>query len=313
MYRYLHKKPTKGQTRAQEDLQLDRLYSKCLQNTVAKHKRAAIVQNGIVTVQQIRYPERVLAWDCVRDRMFDVSGKRFLVVGASGGIGSAISIALSRANAELCISGTRVDALQSVASQCVAGVHVMQCDLLNSAEVDTLVDRAAELMSGIDGVVCSAGIVLDKLSLRITDEDWDKVIAINLSAVFRINKSACRAMLKNAGGRIINISSIVGVTGNVGQANYSASKAGIIGMSKSLALEFASRGITVNCVAPGFIDTPMTAQLSEKQKEHILNNIPMGRMGTPEDISSVVLFLASDASSYITGQTIHVNGGMLMC
>ena len=245
--------------------------------------------------------------------MFDVSGKRFLVVGASGGIGSAISIALSRANAELCISGTRADALQSIASQCAAGVHVMQCDLLNSAEVDTLVDRAAELMSGIDGVVCSAGIVLDKLSLRITDEDWDKVIAINLSAVFRINRSACRAMLKNAGGRIINISSIVGVTGNVGQANYSASKAGIIGMSKSLALEFASRGITVNCIAPGFIDTPMTAQLSEKQKEHILNNIPMGRMGTPEDIASVVLFLASNASSYITGQTVHVNGGMFMC
>ncbi|WP_041651499.1 3-oxoacyl-[acyl-carrier-protein] reductase [Anaplasma centrale] len=245
--------------------------------------------------------------------MFDVSGRRFLVVGASGGIGSAISIALSKANAKLCISGTKADVLQSVASQCPAEAHVLQCDLLNGAEVDTLVDRASERMSGIDGVICSAGITLDKLSLRITDEDWDKVIAVNLSAVFKINKSACRAMLKNESGRIINISSIVGVTGNVGQVNYSASKAGIIGMSKSFALEFAPRGITVNCVAPGFIDTPMTASLPEKQRERILGNIPMGRMGTPEDIASVVLFLASDASSYITGQTIHVNGGMLMC
>ncbi|MCU7611663.1 3-oxoacyl-ACP reductase FabG [Anaplasma capra] len=247
--------------------------------------------------------------------MFNLSGKKFLVVGASGGIGAAISVFLSKADAKLCISGTRMDALHDVASKCAtSATHVLQCNLLNGEEVDTLVDRAAESMSGIDGVVCSAGITLDKLSLRITDEDWDKVIAVNLTSVFKINRGACRAMLKNkGGGRIINISSVVGVTGNVGQANYSASKSGIIGMSKSIALEFASRGITVNCVAPGFIDTQMTAQLSDKQKESILGNIPMGRMGTPEDVASVVLFLASNASSYITGQTIHVNGGMVMC
>ncbi|QJC27594.1 3-oxoacyl-[acyl-carrier-protein] reductase FabG [Anaplasma platys] len=176
-----------------------------------------------------------------------------------------------------------------------------------------MVDKAAESMSGIDGVVCSAGITLDKLSLRITDEDWDKVIAVNLTSVFKINKSACRLMLKNKSGRIINISSVVGITGNIGQANYAASKAGIIGMSKTMALEFASRGITVNCVAPGFIDTPMIETIPEKQREHILGSIPMGRMGSPEEIASVALFLASDESRYITGQTIHVNGGMIMC
>ena len=153
---------------------------------------------------------------------------------------------------------------------------------------------------------------MDKLSLRITDEDWDKVIAVNLTSVFKINRNACRAMLKNKSGRVINISSVVGFSGNTGQANYSASKAGIIGMSKSMALEFASRGITVNCIAPGFIDTPMVQVLSEQQKEKILNSIPMRRVGTPEEVASATLFLASDESRYITGQTIHVNGGMLM-
>ncbi|MGN7661565.1 MAG: beta-ketoacyl-ACP reductase [Anaplasma sp.] len=244
--------------------------------------------------------------------MFNLSGKRFLITGASGGIGAATSFFMSGAGATLCISGTRYDALQDVASKCTAGAHILQCDLLNDSEVETLVDRAAEHMSGIDGVICSAGITIDKLSLRLADEDWDKVISVNLTSVFKINKKACRAMLPNKSGRIINISSIVGCTGNIGQANYSASKAGIIGMSKSIALEFASRGITVNCIAPGFIDTPMVAPLPQKQKDLILGSIPMGRMGTPEDVASAVLFLASDASSYITGQTIHVNGGMAM-
>ena len=244
--------------------------------------------------------------------MFDLLGKRFLVVGASGGIGLAISTVLSGAGAQLCVSGTRLAALEKVASACKNGAHVLQCDLSDSKAVDELVDRAVECMSGIDGVICSAGITMDKLSLRITDEDWDKVIAVNLTSVFKINRNACRAMLKNKSGRVINISSVVGFSGNTGQANYSASKAGIIGMSKSMALEFASRGITVNCIAPGFIDTPMVQVLSEQQKEKILNSIPMRRVGTPEEVASATLFLASDESRYITGQTIHVNGGMLM-
>ncbi|MFV9839194.1 MAG: 3-oxoacyl-[acyl-carrier-protein] reductase [Aaplasma endosymbiont of Hyalomma asiaticum] len=244
--------------------------------------------------------------------MFDLLGKRFLVVGASGGIGLAISTVLSNAGAQLCVSGTRLSALEKVASLCKNGAHVLQCNLLDPEGVDSLVDKAVEHMSGIDGVICSAGITMDKLALRITDEDWDKVIAVNLTSVFKINRNACRAMLKNKSGRVINISSIVGFTGNAGQANYTASKAGIIGMSKSIALEFAPRGITVNCIAPGFIETPMTQVLSEQQRERILNNIPMKRIGTAEEIASVALFLASDESRYITGQTIHVNGGMLM-
>ncbi|KJV86125.1 3-oxoacyl-[acyl-carrier-protein] reductase [Anaplasma phagocytophilum str. CRT53-1] len=244
--------------------------------------------------------------------MFDLQGKKFLVTGASSGIGAAISLMLSKAGAQLCLSGTRIEALQEVAAACENGTHVVQCNLLNSDEVDTLVDKAVDCMSGMDGVICSAGITRDKLSLRITDDDWNQVIAVNLTAIFKINRNACKAMLKNKSGRIINLSSVVGISGNVGQANYTASKAGIIGMSKSLALEFASRGITVNCIAPGFIDTPMTSILQDKQKEYILNSIPMGRMGTAEEIASVALFLASDASKYITGQTIHVNGGMLM-
>ncbi|MEH0831427.1 3-oxoacyl-[acyl-carrier-protein] reductase [Anaplasma bovis] len=246
--------------------------------------------------------------------MFDLSNRRFLVVGASGGIGRAISVMLSKAGAKLCLSGTRYEALQESASACQGEVHILQCNLLDAAETNAIVDKASELLSGIvDGVVCSAGITLDKLSLRMTDEDWARVIEVNLTSVFRINRSACRAMLKNKKGRIVNISSVVGVTGNVGQVNYSASKAGIIGMSKSFAQEFASKGITVNCIAPGFIDTPMTGVLPEKQRENILNSIPMGRMGTSEEVASAVLFLVSDAGSYITGQTIHVNGGMVMC
>lgn len=245
--------------------------------------------------------------------MSSLSGKRFLIVGASGGIGRAIAASFASAGSELCISGTRLDALERVAGECGSKTHIVKCNLLDSSEVESLVDKAADVMSGIDGVVCSAGITLDRLSLRITDEDWDKVLTVNLTSVFKINKSACRLMLKNKSGRIINISSVVGVAGNVGQANYAASKAGIIGMSKTIALEFASRGITVNCVAPGFIDTPMIETIPEKQKEHILGSIPMGRMGTPEEVASVVLFLASDESRYITGQTIHVNGGMVMC
>ncbi|QGR02455.1 3-oxoacyl-[acyl-carrier-protein] reductase [Ehrlichia ruminantium] len=245
--------------------------------------------------------------------MFNLSGKRFLITGASGGIGQAITKILYEAGAILCISGTKEATLQKIAEQYLGNVHTLACDLTNDEQVSIMIDNTCKLIGGIDGVICNAGITLDKLALRTSDEDWNKVINTNLTTTFKINRSACRAMLKNGYGRIINISSIVALTGNPGQASYAASKAGMIAMSKSIAREFANKNITVNCIAPGFISTPMTDVLSEEQRANIMQHIPMQRMGTPEEVAAVVLFLASDASRYITGQTIHVNGGMLMC
>ena len=244
--------------------------------------------------------------------MFNLSQKRFLVTGASGGIGQAITKVLSEAGATLCISGTKEHLLQKNAELFSGNIHILPCDLTNDEQINNLIDNACKLMSGIDGIVCNAGITLDKLTLRTSDEDWHKVINTNLTTTFKLNRNACRAMLKNSQGRVINISSVVAFTGNPGQVSYAASKAGMIAMSKSIAREFANRNITVNCIAPGFIATPMTDVLSEEQRNNILKNIPMQRMGTPEEIAAAVLFLASDESRYITGQTIHVNGGMLM-
>ncbi len=191
-------------------------------------------------------------------------------------------------------------------------IHVLPCDLSNPEEVDQLINKASELMKGFDGLICNAGITQDSLLLRMTDEAWQKVIDIHLTSTFKLNREACRKLIKNNWGRIINISSIVGLTGNAGQVNYAASNAGIIAMSKSIAKQVASRGVTVNCIAPGFIDTKMTEVLNEKQKEKILDNIPMQRMGTGKEIAAGVLFLASDEARYITGHVLNINGGLFM-
>ncbi|AHX07752.1 3-oxoacyl-[acyl-carrier-protein] reductase [Ehrlichia chaffeensis str. Osceola] len=243
-----------------------------------------------------------------------MSQKRFLITGASGGIGKAITKTLSNAGAILCISGTKAPVLQEIAEQysSAGNIYTLPCDLTNDEQINSLIDNACKAMSGIDGIICNAGITLDKLTLRTSDEDWHKVINTNLTTTFKLNRNACRAMLKNNQGRIINISSIIAFTGNPGQASYSASKAGMIAMSKSIAKEFANRNITVNCIAPGFIETPMTDALSEEQRNNIITHIPMKRIGTPEEVAAAVLFLASDESKYITGQTLHINGGMLM-
>lgn len=241
----------------------------------------------------------------------NLSGKKALVTGATGGIGGAIARALHAAGAQVAISGTRVEALEALAAE-LNGAVVLPCNLSDGAAVDALPAQAEEKLGGLDILVCNAGVTKDTLAMRMKDEDWQKVIDINLTATFRLNRAVLKSMMKARYGRIINIASVVAVMGNPGQANYCASKAGMIGMSKALAAEVASRGITVNCVAPGFIATPMTDALNEQQKERITSNIPAQRFGTSEDIAGVVNFLASDAASYITGQTLHVNGGLLM-
>lgn len=243
--------------------------------------------------------------------MFNLEGKKFLVTGASGGIGQAITDVLYEAGATLCISGTRKEILEKMAEG-KNNMYSLQCDLMRNEGVDSLVDKASDLMAGFDGIVCNAGVTQDSLLLRMTDEAWDKVISINLTSTFKLNKKACSKMSKNGWGRIINISSIVGFTGNPGQANYAASKAGMVAMSKCIAKEFAGRNITVNCIAPGFVETSMTSSLSQEQHNNIMSNIPLKRMGIPKEIASGVLFLASDEASYITGQTLHINGGLLM-
>lgn len=243
--------------------------------------------------------------------MTNLAGKKALVTGATGGIGGAIARALHAAGAQVAISGTRVEALELLAQQ-LPGAQVLPCNLSDGAAVDALPAQAEEKLGGLDILVCNAGVTKDTLAMRMKDEDWQKVIDINLTATFRLNRAVLKGMMKARYGRIINIASVVAVMGNPGQANYCASKAGMIGMSKALAAEVASRGITVNCVAPGFIATPMTDALNEQQKERITSNIPAQRFGTPDDISGAVNFLASDAASYITGQTLHVNGGLLM-
>ena len=244
--------------------------------------------------------------------MFDLTDRKALITGASGGIGGAISKALHAAGASVTLSGTRVDALQTLADELIDRVHVIACDLSDSDGAQQLIKDAGEAMGGIDILVNNAGLTRDNLAMRMKDEDWQTVLDVNLTASFLLSKACLRGMMKQRFGRIIGITSVVGVTGNAGQANYAASKAGMIGMSKSLAQEVASRGITVNCVAPGFIVTPMTDELSDEQKAGLLGAIPSGRLGEVEDIATSVVYLASDEASYVTGQTLHVNGGMAM-
>ncbi len=244
--------------------------------------------------------------------MFSLIGKTALITGASGGIGAAIAKALYEAGAKIAISGTRVAALEELKAQIGEAVHILPCNLSSAEDVEKLVPAAEAALGGLDILVNNAGITKDGLSMRMKDEDWQSVIDVNLTANFRLSRAAMKLMMKKRFGRIINITSIVGVTGNPGQANYVASKAGLIGMTKSFAQELATRGITANCVAPGFIATPMTDGLNDKQKEAILARIPAGRMGGPSDIAAAVVYLASDEAGYVTGQTLHVNGGMAM-
>ncbi|CAA7612715.1 3-oxoacyl-(acyl-carrier-protein) reductase [Magnetospirillum sp. LM-5] len=244
--------------------------------------------------------------------MFNLTGKNALVTGASGGIGRAIATTLHQAGATVAIHGTRREALDALAAELGDRVHVLTANLSKSDEVEQLVKDAEAAMGSLDILVNNAGITKDGLVMRMKDEDWDSVIAVNLTAAFRLCRGAIKGMMKRRTGRIVNITSIVGVTGNPGQVNYCASKAGMIGMTKSLAQEVASRGITVNAVAPGFIATAMTDELNDDQKTKLLANIPLGRMGSSEDIAAAVLYLASDQAAYVTGQTLHVNGGMAM-
>ena len=243
--------------------------------------------------------------------MFDLTGKNALVTGASGGLGQAIATSLQRAGARVALSGTRVDALKKV-SETLEGAPILPCKLTQPEEVDALIGQAEKVLGQIDILVNNAGLTRDNLLLRMKNSDFDEVVDVNLRAPFCLMRSAMRGMMKRRWGRIINITSVVGITGNPGQANYCASKAGLIGMSKSIAQEVASRNITVNCVAPGFIASPMTDALTDQQKNSILTNIPQGEMGTPEDIGSSVVYLASGEARYVTGQTLHVNGGMAM-
>jgi len=244
--------------------------------------------------------------------MFSLNGKKALVTGASGGIGAAIAETLHDAGATVAISGTRVAVLEEVKASIGERVHVLPCNLSSAEDVEKLIPAAEAAMGGLDILVNNAGITKDGLAMRMKDEDWQAVIDVNLTATFRLCRAAMRGMMRQRGGRIINITSIVGVTGNPGQANYVASKAGLIGMTKSIAVELASRGITANCIAPGFIATPMTDVLNDKQKETILGRIPSGRMGGPGDIAAATLYLASDEAGYVNGQTLHINGGMAM-
>ena len=245
--------------------------------------------------------------------MFDLSGKTALVTGASGGLGSEIAKALAGQGARLALSGSNVAKLEAFAVELGEGHVCVPCDLSDADSVDGLVPAAIEALGGtLDILVNNAGVTRDNLIMRMKDEDWDMVQRINLEAAFRLIRAASRPMMKARSGRIISITSVVGVTGNPGQANYAASKAGLIGMSKSLAQELASRGITVNCVAPGFMRSPMTDALNEAQKDAILTRIPVGQLGEGADIGAAVVYLASDEASYVTGQTLHVNGGMAM-
>jgi len=245
-------------------------------------------------------------------QMFDLTGKNALVTGASGGIGGEIAKALHAAGATVALSGTREAPLQELAAELGDRVHVLPCNLSDAEAVNALPGRAVEAMGSLDILVNNAGITKDQLFMRMSDEEWSSVLEVNLTSTMRLCKGAIRGMMKSRWGRIINISSIVGATGNPGQANYAASKAGMVGMSKSLAYEVASRGITVNCVAPGFIATAMTDKLNDDQKAAINVKIPAARMGTPEEIAAAVLYLASNEAGYTTGATIHVNGGMAM-
>jgi 3-oxoacyl-[acyl-carrier protein] reductase len=244
--------------------------------------------------------------------MFDLTGKTALVTGASGGIGGAIATALHNAGATVGLSGTRVEPLEALAAQLGGRVHVLPCNLSDAEAVTALPKQAIEAMGSLDILVNNAGITRDNLFMRMSDDEWSSVLDVNLTSTMRLCKGAIRGMMKARWGRIINISSVVGATGNPGQANYAASKAGMVGMSKSIAYEVASRGITVNCVAPGFIATAMTDKLNDDQKGAILGQIPAGRMGEADEIAAAVLYLSSKEAAYVTGATLHVNGGMAM-
>jgi 3-oxoacyl-[acyl-carrier protein] reductase len=244
--------------------------------------------------------------------MFDLTGKGALVTGASGGIGWAIAEALHAQGANVAISGTRAEKLNELAARLGSRVHVLPCDLRDRAAVTKLAEDAEKDLGQVDILVNNAGITHDNLFMRMKDEEWDDVIAVNLTSVFVLTRGVLRGMMRRRAGRIVNIASISGVLGNPGQGNYAASKAGLVGMTKSLAREVSSRGITANCIAPGFIQTPMTDALTPKQVEAIAAAIPAAKFGKPEDVAAVVVFLASDEAGYVTGETVHVNGGMVM-
>ena len=244
--------------------------------------------------------------------MFDLTGKTALVTGASGGLGGAIARALHAQGATVALSGTRREALETLAGELGSRVHVTPCDLSDTSAVEALVPAAETAMGSLDILVNNAGVTRDNLFMRMKDAEWDTVLAVNLTAAFRLARASLKGMMRRRSGRIVGITSIVGVTGNPGQGNYAAAKAGMIGMSKALAAEVASRGITVNCVAPGFIASPMTDALNDKQRESILASVPMGKLGAGADIGAAVVYLASAEAAYVTGQTLHINGGMAM-
>ncbi|MBY6116315.1 3-oxoacyl-[acyl-carrier-protein] reductase [Mameliella alba] len=244
--------------------------------------------------------------------MFDLTGKSALITGASGGIGGAIAKALHGAGANVGLSGTRVQPLEALAAELGDRAFVLPCNLGDAEAVTALPKQAAEAMGSVDILVNNAGITRDNLFMRMSEDEWQSVLDVNLTATFRLCKGVLRGMMKSRWGRIVNISSVVGATGNPGQGNYAAAKAGMVGMSKSLAYEVASRGVTVNAVAPGFIETAMTDKLNDDQKSAILTQIPSGRMGTPEEIAAGVLYLSSAEAAYVTGTTLHINGGMAM-
>lgn len=244
--------------------------------------------------------------------MFDLTGRKALVTGATGGLGGAIARTLHARGADVAISGTRREALEALAADLGERVHMLEANLGDKDAVEALVPGAEAAMGGLDILVNNAGVTRDGLFMRMKDDDWDTVIAVNLTAAFRLSRAAVKGMMRRRYGRIVNIGSVVGTTGNPGQGNYAASKAGLIGMSKALAAEVASRGITVNTVSPGFIASPMTDALNEKQRDAILGNVPAGRLGSGDDVAAAVLYLASTEAAYVTGQTLHVNGGMAM-
>ncbi len=244
--------------------------------------------------------------------MFDLTGKTALVTGATGPIGGSIARTLHGQGATVALSGTRREVLDKLAGELGARVHVLPCNLAAPTETETLVPRAEETMGQLDILVANAGVTRDNLLVQLRDEDWDQVIAVNLTATFRLARAAVKGMMRRRFGRVIAITSVVGATGNAGQGNYVAAKAGITGMIKAIAQEYAKRGVTANCVAPGFIVTPMTDKLNDKQRDTILAKIPASRAGTTDEVAAAVAFLASNEAAYMTGQTLHVNGGMAM-
>jgi 3-oxoacyl-[acyl-carrier protein] reductase len=244
--------------------------------------------------------------------VFDLTGRTALVTGASGGIGGAIARSLYAAGAQVVLSGTRIEALEALRGELGERAHCVPANLSEADAAKTLVAQAEEACGQVDILVNNAGLTRDQLAMRMSDEDWQTVIDVNLTAGFRLSRAVLRGMMKRRWGRIVAITSVVGATGNPGQANYAASKAGMVGMTKALAAEVASRGITVNCLAPGFIATPMTDALNDEQRAAILSRVPVGRLGDPADIAAGVLYLASEEASYVTGHTLHINGGMAM-